>query len=235
MGSYIFGTRQSGQPKENVGGGHVSVHEGSLAAAVQALNASVICDARGKIGGLDPAIRCLHGGHTVGGPVVTGVCEPGYGGGMMRALLACGEGDVLLIQGPGPHAYMGELLAAEAARRGVVAIVIDGNIRDVEKVRQLPLAVYARGTTPLASKAGPGQVGVPMTIGDVMIQPGDWIIGDADGLITMPEDELAGVLHRAAEIEEQENAVWERVRAGGAILDEPGSYGEGLRKLAAEG
>ncbi|QEC49206.1 RraA family protein [Baekduia soli] len=210
--------------------------ERSLSETVRGLNASVICDARGKRleDGLDPAIRCLHGGATIAGPAVTARCEPGYGSALMRALLAAGEGDVLVVQGPGPHAYLGELLGAEAARRGVAAIVLDGNVRDIAKLRELPIAVYARGTTPLAGKPGPGEIDVTLTIGAATVAPGDWIIGDADGLIVVPADELPAALDRAAEIEAQENAVWERVRAGGAILDEEGSYGEALRKLAAQ-
>jgi 4-hydroxy-4-methyl-2-oxoglutarate aldolase len=203
-----------------------------LAQAVGELNASVIADARGKQGVLDAGIRHLHGDGTFGGPAVTARCASGSGAAMMQALLQTGEGDVLVVQGPAPYAYFGELVGAEAARRGVAAIVVDGNIRDLGKLRELPVPLYARGTTPLGVKAGAGEPGVALTVGDQTINPGDWIIGDLDGLVVVPADELPAAIERAREIEEQEGAVWDRVRAGNALLDEEGPYGEALRAFA---
>jgi 4-hydroxy-4-methyl-2-oxoglutarate aldolase len=203
-----------------------------LAGAVGELSASVIADARGKRGVLDPAIRHLHGDGTFGGPAVTARCAPGSGAAMFQALLQAGAGDVLVVQGPAPWAYFGELVGAEAARRGVVAIVVDGFIRDLGKLRELPLAVYARGATPLGVKAGDGEVGVELAIGDQAVAPGDWVIGDLDGIVVVPAAELPAALERAREIEEQEGAVWERVRGGHALLDAEGPYGDALRAFA---
>lgn len=204
----------------------------SPAHGIAGLNASVISDARGKRGVLDPGIRALHHVGTVGGPAVTARCDAGSGKAMMQALLTAGTGDVLVVQGPAPWAYFGELVGAEAARRGVAAIVVDGLVRDLEKLRELPVALYARGTTPLGVKAGGGEIHVPLAIGGHVVNPGDWIVGDLDGLVLVPADELDAALAAAQELEQQEGGVWDRVRAGRPLLDEEGPYGEALRAFA---
>jgi 4-hydroxy-4-methyl-2-oxoglutarate aldolase len=202
-------------------------------AAVQ-LTSSALGDARGKRGHLPAAIRRLLGEGVFAGLAVTARCTEGSGSAMLRAVSRLQPGDVLVIQGSAEYAYIGELGAAEAVRRGVVAIVADAFIRDLERMSTLGIPVHAHGTTPRGADTGTGEIDVTLEIGSTTVRPGDWIVGDRDGLVVVPPEEMDQALKRAGEIEQDESGVWERVRSGEALADQPGKYGEGIRAMMSE-
>src|SRR5699024_5029694 len=99
-------------------------------------------------------------------------------------------GDVLVVNGQSAtsRALIGELMAERGQRRGSVAYVIDGAIRDVDEIGALEFPVYARAVTPAGPyRNGPGRVGVPVAIGGVVVSPGDWLVGDSDGIAVIPQ------------------------------------------------
>jgi regulator of RNase E activity RraA len=197
------------------------------------LSAAAVADARNKQGVLPPEIRWLHGDGPVAGRVVTAACAEGSASAMLRALLTAGQGDVLVVQGAGIWGYFGELAGAEAARRGIRAIVVDGLLRDLERLRTLDVHLFAHGLTPQGGRPdGGGTHGEPLQIGDVVVNPGDHIVGDVDGLVVVPAADVDTAAARAREIEAAEAEVWDRVLAGGSLLDEAGQYGASLRELA---
>jgi regulator of RNase E activity RraA len=111
-------------------------------------------------------------------------------------------GTVLVVAGAAESttAVLGDLVAHELLRAGVVAVVTDGLIRDSRAVADLPLPVWARGTTPVASrKDGTGAVGGTVVLGDVTIADGDFVIADADGVVVWPEASAADFLNLADE------------------------------------
>ena len=109
-------------------------------------------------------------------------------------------GTVLVVAGAADSktAVLGDLVAHELLRSGVVAVVTDGLIRDSRAVSALGLAVWARGTTPVASrKDGTGSVGGSVEIDGVTIADGDLVIADADGVVVWPAAQAASYLERA--------------------------------------
>ncbi len=170
-------------------------------ARIAALSASVVVDGAGKRGALPAAIRRLTGTGVVGGPAVTARCGPRSAEAMFHALETAGPGAVLCVTGEGEWAYFGEISATTAVAREVAAVVVDGYVRDVEGLQRLGLSVFARGTTPIGgSRTHPGEVGVTLRIGEVEVSQGDWLVGDADGVVAVPAAELEATLARAEEL-----------------------------------
>src|SRR4051812_8516049 len=136
-----------------------------LRARLERLASSAIADARGKAGALPPAISRLSGTGTVAGPAVTARCGEASVAAVLRALADADPGSVLVVPGPGGWAYFGELTGAEAVRVGLAALVVDGYVRDFERLAKLPLPIFARGLTPQgAAPAGAGEAHVALEI-----------------------------------------------------------------------
>ena len=137
--------------------------------------------------------RARSDGYTVQGPS-PGRPSPRAAPGAVSAVLASFEqataGQILVAQGTGEWAYFGELTGAEAVRIGLAAVVVDGFVRDLERLSTLELPIFARGLTPQGGRAtGPGEVDVPLRIGEAVVRSGDWIVADADGVVVIPKEE----------------------------------------------
>jgi regulator of RNase E activity RraA len=184
-----------------------------------AVSSADLSEAPGKRGALDPAIRHLAGGK-LAGAAVTASCEPYTVGAMLRALRSAQEGDVLCVQGEGDWAYFGERVAAEALRRKLAGVVVDGYVRDLEGIAELGLCVFARGTIPVGgTPEGAGEVNVPLRIGAQAITPGDWLIGDLDGLVSVPRDDLPHALAAAEAVTAAEKLDLARIASGESLFD----------------
>jgi regulator of RNase E activity RraA len=204
-----------------------------MTSPLEGLSAAAVADARAKQGVLPSRLRRLHGDGAVAGRVLTVACAQGSAAALLRALAETGPGDVLIIQGAGEWGYFGELAGAELVRRRARGVVVDGLLRDLERLCTLPLHLYAAGLTPQGAKPeGGGKVGEPLTIGGVAVATGDHVVGDADGVVVVPAREVDAVAARAREIEAAEAEVWDRVLSGGSLLDEPGQYGRSLREMS---
>lgn len=184
------------------------------------LSASTVFDANDKQGALPPAIHRLHGEGTVSGPVVTAACADESVVAVLHALESAPSGCVVVVQGSGEWAYVGELLCTEAARIGAVAVVVDGYARDIDQVRALPLVLFARGLTPRGARFGDaGEVGVPLRLGDTEVRPGDWAVADDDGVTVVRAEDAPRVRARAAEIARHEAGLAEGMRGGRPLRD----------------
>jgi regulator of RNase E activity RraA/kynurenine formamidase len=194
------------------------------------LSSSGAADARGKRGALPGAIRRLHGTGTVAGPAITARCAPGAVSAVLASFEQATAGQILVAQGGGDWAYFGELTGAEAVRIGLAAVVVDGYVRDLERLSTLELPIFARGLTPQGARpTGPGEVGVPLQIGDEEVRDGDWIVADADGVVVIPKEDLAEVISRAEAISASEAACWDHVLGGASLLEQPYQDGTILR------
>lgn len=112
-------------------------------------------------------------------------------------------GDVLVVSCAGytERAVAGEILAALAKARGLAGFVIDGAVRDAEALRQTDFPVYARAVSPNGPyKDACGEINVPVSIGNVVITPGDLIVADADGIVAIRKQEAASVAEQAQKI-----------------------------------
>lgn len=103
-----------------------------------------------------------------------------------------------MVGGDLTNALMGELMVATAIKRGLGGIVLNGAIRDLDAIQAGTFAVYAAGVTHRGPyKDGPGEINVPIAIGGMVINPGDLMLGDADGLLCVPFDSAQYILDAA--------------------------------------
>jgi regulator of RNase E activity RraA len=137
---------------------------------------------------------------TMAGTAVTARSRGGDNLTYLRALEFCRPGDVLVIDAGGDlnNAVVGGILSFYAAHIGVVGVVIDGAIRDVAEIRDRDFPVYARGVTHRGPyKDGPGEINVPISVGGMVVQPGDIVVGDQDGLLAIPQQGADELIQKA--------------------------------------
>jgi len=145
---------------------------------------------------------------------------------ILGALHAAAPGEVLVIANSGyPVGVMGDLVATEAARRGLGGFVIDGMARDSTEIIEIGVPTFCRGVIPIgplkvaASDRGTGRAGVPVGFCDVTVTPGDWVFGDADGVVFIGEADLPSVFEWAERSWEREEALAAEIQAGEALGD----------------
>ena len=117
-----------------------------------------------------------------------------------KAIATAQPGDVILVDGQGDvnNAFAGDIMMTEAQSLGIAGVVVDGAMRDAADLAQLDMPVYAAGVIPKGPfKDGPGEMNVPVSIGGVVVYPGDIIAGDADGIVVIRPQEAAEVAEKA--------------------------------------
>jgi RraA family protein len=163
------------------------------------------------------ALRPMHDGTKLCGPAFTVRTSPGDNLLVHKAIDIAEPGDVIVVDAGGvnDNAIIGELMSARAAQRGVGGMVIWGAIRDSKELREGSFPVYASGVTHRGPyKNGPGEINVTVTIGGMTVNPGDIIVGDADGLVAVPQDQAEAVLASAKAILAKEEKSMKDIKAG---------------------
>ncbi|MDB5288945.1 MAG: Dimethylmenaquinone methyltransferase [Phycisphaerales bacterium] len=159
-----------------------------------------ISDLLNRLYAVDPQIRCLTGDtHRVSGPACTVKVFPGDNLMVHKSLDVIEPGDVVIIDAGGStlNAVLGDLVSTKAKHRGAAGFVVDGLIRDLPGIRDLGLPVFARGTSPIGPlHRGPGEINYPICCGGVVVNPGDLIVGDAMGVVVVPQIIAAELLER---------------------------------------
>lgn len=184
------------------------------------LSVSGLSDATRGEGVMRPGLRRFSGTGTVAGRAVTADCTEGALGAVFAALESAGPGDVLCTTAPGESSYMGDLLATHLCVKGVVAAVVDGNIRDAASIAGMPVSVFARGLSPVAlRRRDPGRAMEAIEIGGVAVRPGDWVVADLDGVIVIPPDRISAVLETAEATVLLEERIRARIEAGERPMD----------------
>ena len=134
------------------------------------------------------------------GTAVTVRTRPGDNLAIHRAFDFCRPGDVLVIDGGGDltQAVMGEIMAIYAESIGIVGVVLDGALRDVSVIRAHDFPMYARGVNHRGPyKAGPGDVNVPVSVGGMVVSPGDIVVGDEDGVVAIAQEAANAIIEQA--------------------------------------
>ncbi|MCW0215865.1 MAG: RraA family protein [Pseudonocardia sp.] len=187
----------------------------ALLARLRGVQVSSLCDADKSLPVVAPSVHAMLPGLSVVGPAVTVVAWDDHLP-VLVALRVAQPGSVLVVATDGgARAVAGELFATEAKRRGIAGIVIDGFCRDLRGLRAVGLPVYARGTTPMSGTTlDPGTLGERVTIGGVLVLPGDLVVGDDDGLVIAPPEQLVAAIDAAEEIERAEQALLDGMAAG---------------------
>ncbi|HEY0295623.1 MAG TPA: RraA family protein [Bordetella sp.] len=161
--------------------------------------------------------------HDTKGPRMVGIAltvkaRPGDNLFIHKAITLARPGDVIVVDGGGDltNALVGELMAMEAERRGVRGFVIDGSVRDADVfAKNGNFGCFARGVSHRGPyKDGPGEINVPVSIGGLVVLPGDVVVGDADGVMAIPAGMAELVLGLAEKKEAAEVQSKEKIRNG---------------------
>jgi 4-hydroxy-4-methyl-2-oxoglutarate aldolase len=181
--------------------------EDALLSAYAEVPVANIGDARERLGMVAGRIHAVWPGARVVGRALPVFCRKGENIGINQALEVARPGDVLVIDGQADpdRALMGELIAERARVKGVRGMVIDGAVRDVEVLAELGFPVWAIGVSPAGPyKNGPGWAGRPVAVGGIVVNPGDLVVGDPDGVVIVPASEAETTLAAAQAIQADE-------------------------------
>ena len=193
----------------------------ALVTELAGLDVATVHEAYGRRGDLGPQIRPIQAGRRVAGQALTAAVAPGDNLAIHRALLAARSGDVLVVAAAGHVAgYWGEILAVAAQARGVVGLIIDGGCRDVEALRRRGFPVWSTGISVHGmAKAQPGTVNETVSVGGVVVHPGDYVLADDDGVVVVARDAISGVVAAAQARAQKEERIMAELERGGNTID----------------
>jgi len=129
------------------------------------------------------------------------------------------KGDVIVIDvGGGPTAVWGELASWSAKVKGVAGVVIDGAARDIDTILDIGFPVFSRSVTPKAGEPkGHGEIASEIECGGQLVRTGDWIVGDENGVIVIPQEIAVEIANRSLDVLERENRIREEIKRGGTL------------------
>lgn len=187
----------------------------TLADRFRDLDTTAICDVDKTTRVMDSGIRPRSARQRIFGPAFTVRCRDDFLG-VLRAIESAQPGDVIVVDGGGRDiALAGEMFARGALVRGLGGIIIDAGYRDIAYVSGCELPVYSRFVTPMAgTTAKLGELQVPVTCGGVVVNPGDMVLADEEGLIVVDPARVESLLAAAAVVKQTETKLAERLAAG---------------------
>jgi 4-hydroxy-4-methyl-2-oxoglutarate aldolase len=175
--------------------------DAALLAQAAGFQSSVLADVAGRRGGLSSRIAALPGATGFAGNALTVDLRPGDNLMLHAAVALARPGDVLVVDAKGDDraALMGELMCRRCKIIGIAGAVVDGCVRDAAAIAALGFPVFAAGLSPNGpTKVQPGRINHPVTIGGVVVRPGDLVVGDADGVVIVEREQVHVVLAAAA-------------------------------------
>ncbi len=179
-----------------------------LAARFIGLPVANVSDCMSRLFAGGARLRPMHNGRPMSGPALTVRTRPGDNLMVHKALHLAAPGDVIVVDAGGDltNALIGELMVATAISRKLGGFVINGAIRDARALREGDFPLFAAGVTHRGPyKDGPGEINVPIAIDGMVIEPGDLVIGDDDGVLCVPFAQ-AEALHAATVAKSQAEA-----------------------------
>ncbi|MCA3186661.1 MULTISPECIES: RraA family protein [unclassified Cupriavidus] len=171
-----------------------------LVARASKFQAAILADVVGRRGTLNARVQGLSPAMKVCGPALTVEVRPGDNLMFHVALAIAEPGDVIIVDGKGDQtaALCGEIMATQAQASGVAGFVIDAAVRDSHELGQGAFPVFSAGTNPCGpTKAIGGLVNWPASVAGVAVNPGDLIVGDADGVVVIPREDVPVILELA--------------------------------------
>jgi len=180
--------------------------------------AAVVGDNMARIEAAGASVRPMHAGGTVlAGPAYTVKARPGDNLFVHKAIDLASPGDIIVVDAGGAldNAIVGEMMLTHAETRGIAGVIIHGAIRDYSHVRNHTFPVFACGVTLRGPyQSGPGRINDTIAIAGMTVEPGDLLLGDDDGVICIPYDQVEAVYPGAYKTLQGEKAQRERVRNG---------------------
>jgi 4-hydroxy-4-methyl-2-oxoglutarate aldolase len=193
----------------------------STASALAAFDTATLHEAAGQTGAMTRELVSLVPGRRVAGPALTAACPRGDNLMLHAAVAQAGPGEIIVAQcHDASYGVWGEVLAEAALARGVAALVVDGSVRDIDGIRALGFPVFARGTALQgATKNQLGTLQEPVSCGGVLVRPGDYVVADDSGIVSIAAGLVEAVLASAAERRDKEARLIEELRRGRTTIE----------------
>ena|SRR5438132_1026136 len=185
------------------------------------LASATVYEASGKRGDMSPAIRQMVPGTRLFGPAFTVRCLPGDFAAVLRAIDRAKRGDVLVIDAGGSERVtaLGGTSSLAAKTRGLAGAVVNAACRDLDEIREMKFPVYALGASVRGTlRNHPGWLQVRVSVGGTVIEPGDLVVGDADGVVVVEKSRLAEVAKKALAQQTLERDREREVRSGAKLV-----------------
>lgn len=183
---------------------------------------ATVHEAMGRRGALPGAIKPVSPAMRMCGPAFTVDSPPMDNLLLHQAIYAASPGDVLVVRVADYYeaGYWGEIMGVAAQARGLAGLVIDGGVRDSLELTAMNFPTFSRGLCIKGTlKHGGGALNKPLAIGSVVIQPGDIMIGDADGVVVVPRAEGPAILEKSVQRVDRENVIMQQLRDGKSTLE----------------
>lgn len=191
--------------------------DAETAARFRELPVANISDSMARMTAGGARLRPMHAGGALAGPALTVKTRPGDNLMIHKALDLAEPGDVVIVDGGGDltNALIGEMMVAHAQTRGIAGLVINGAIRDYDAIHAGTFPVFAAGVTHRGPyKDGPGEINIAIAIDGMVIEPGDLVLGDGDGVLCVPFS-LTDDIYKAAKAKhDAETKQLAAIRAG---------------------
>lgn len=191
-----------------------------LVEAAAKFQAAILADVAGRRGTVHGRVQPLSPKMKVAGPAITVEVRQGDNLAIHAALAIAKPGDVLVVDGKGDVscALLGEIMATQARVSGIAGIVIDAAVRDSHELANGDYPIFSAGLNPCGpTKSVAGQVNHPISLGGAPVNPGDLIVGDADGVVVVPREDVARIVELAQKKLDSETARIAGILKGDAL------------------